>query len=324
MAVTDERLVPAPVGSKEGHHLQLSNAGVVMPAQLGDMIEFAKIMSKADVAIPKHLRGNPGACLAVAMRSRAWAMDPFAVATKTYAVNDILSYESQLINAVINRHAPIKGRLVPVYKGEGPERQCVLEPETTDGQVLPYQSPKVKDIKVKNSPLWAADPDQQLFYTSSRAWARRYFPELLMGVYDPDEAREMKDVTPQPVDNFLNDDEPVKAGPGTVEHDRVAYGVSFELNGQRVDPMTVQETGMPIADLKVELEPGLMDEPEAPDLTPELIASNLEKAIAGCLDKAALKDWEAVNAKAVADLPEPLRRRVRKAASDRFFDLDEA
>jgi hypothetical protein len=205
-------MLPAQVGAKVGHDLSLTDGGIIMPERLGDMIEFAQVMCKADVAIPKHLRGNPGACLAVAMRARAWRMDPFAVATKTYAVNDILAYESQLVTSVINRHAPIKGRLVPRYVGAGPDRQCILEPETHDGQLLPYESPKVKEIGVKNSPLWKNDPDQQLFYSSARAWARRYFPELLLGVYDPEEARTMRDVTPKEerVDNFLEDDTPIE------------------------------------------------------------------------------------------------------------------
>jgi hypothetical protein len=37
----------------------------------------------------------------------------------------------------------------------------------TDGSVRTYTSPMIKDIKVKNSPLWTADPDQQLFYFAS-------------------------------------------------------------------------------------------------------------------------------------------------------------
>jgi hypothetical protein len=93
-------------------------------------------------------------------------------------------------------------------------------------------------------------------------------------------------------------------------------------------PLVVSEENMALID-KVDLRPGAVPDAEPAlftepaDLTPELIAANLEKAVAGCLDKGALKDWETVNAKAVAELPEPLRRRVRKAAADRFFDLDE-
>jgi hypothetical protein len=280
----DNRMMPAPVGAKVGHDLSLTDGGIIMPDRLGDMIEFAQVMCKADVAIPKHLRGNPGACLAVAMRARAWRMDPFAVATKTYAVNDILAYESQLVTSVINRHAPIKGRLVPRYVGAGADRQCILEPETHDGQLLPYESPKVKDIGVKNSPLWKNDPDQQLFYSSARAWSRRYFPELLLGVYDPEEARTMRDVTPKDrVDNFL-EDAPVE---------------------EAHDPET-----------------GEIEEAKPEPVPPEVIARNLGKAALSFTSIDMLEAWvEEVKAD-IAALPDEVRGGVENAINAQRNELN--
>lgn len=353
--MSDERLAPAAVGSKEGYALQLSTAGVVMPAQLGDMIEFARIMCKADLAIPKHLRGNPGACLAVAMRARAWAMDPFAVSTKTYAVNDILAYESQLINAVINRHAPIKGRLVPRYTGEGPDRQCILEPETAEGQVLPYVSPKVKDIPTKNSPLWKADPDQQLFYSSSRAWARRYFPDLILGVYDPDEARSMKDITPEkPVENYLNDDEGHDAQTGEVIEPKSASKPGEKINTVGIDQSAaefvrgekyikrvtpkVDERGFIVFDEATNpteeqqramfdplTQPNVVDETDPPHDTglPDVLAmKHLEDIIAGHTDAVLLQQWQHDNHARINALPPDLLKRVRKALADKLFELE--
>ena len=56
-----------------------------------EVVEFAKTMVKADLALPKHMRGNVGACMAVAMQAMEWQMNPFAVANKSYAVNDRLA-----------------------------------------------------------------------------------------------------------------------------------------------------------------------------------------------------------------------------------------
>jgi hypothetical protein len=61
-------------------------------------------------------------------------------------------------------------------------------------------TPTVAEIKVKNSPLWTSDPDQQLAYYGSRAWARRHTPDVLMGVYDVEEFESTGryvDVTPE-------------------------------------------------------------------------------------------------------------------------------
>lgn len=64
-------------------------------------------------------------------------------------------------------------------------------------------SPPLGQITVKNSPLWKTDPDQQLAYYTGRSWARRYAPEMLLGIYDVDELEGVaigptraRDVTP--------------------------------------------------------------------------------------------------------------------------------
>lgn len=50
--------------------------------------------------------------MAVVLQAMQWQMNPFAVAQKTFIVNGgALSYEAQLVNAVITAKAPVKGRL---------------------------------------------------------------------------------------------------------------------------------------------------------------------------------------------------------------------
>jgi len=203
-----EDIKPVEKVTKLSGALTISQAGTVLPSTMGEVTELAQYMSKAGALLPSHLRENPAMCMGVIMDAVAWRMNPFRLATQHMVVNGVGSYMSQAITAIINQNAVIKGKLVPKYEGTGDNLVCRLEPVSNEGQTLPYESPKVKDITPKNSPLWKSDVQQQLFYYSARAWCRRYFPELLMGVYDPDEARAMKDVTPdKPVTNFLNDDE---------------------------------------------------------------------------------------------------------------------
>lgn len=178
--------------------MEKSGAGaMLMPQSLKEVVDFATVMSRADIALPRHLRENPGACLAVAMQAFRWEMDPFAVANKTYFVNDRIAYEAQLVAAVVITRAPVKARPDYTYSGEGPTRRCKVEVTMKDGQVLEYESPMFKDILTKNSPLWKADLDQQLGYFSIRSWARRHSPDVILGVYTPDEVEVMRDVTPR-------------------------------------------------------------------------------------------------------------------------------
>ncbi len=167
----------------------------VNPTNMHEVVEFAKIMSKADIALPQHLRANVGACLAVAMQAMDWEMSPFAVAAKSYVVKGAIAYEAQLIAAVVNTRSGIEGRLKYSYDGEGENLTCTVTGKL-DGEEYSYTSPPIGAITTKNSPLWKADPQQQLGYYSSRSWARRYTPEVILGVYDRDEAQSFKDVTP--------------------------------------------------------------------------------------------------------------------------------
>lgn len=173
----------------------------IAPQNLGEVVRFAEVMCRADIALPKHLRGNAGACMAVALQALEWRMSPFAVASKSYAVNGTIAYEAQLIMAVINTRSGIEGRLKFRFEGEGQDRVCIAYGKL-DGEELEVRSPKFKDITPKNSPLWKSDPDQQHCYYTARAWGRRHTPEVILGIYDREEVEQFRgsenarDVTP--------------------------------------------------------------------------------------------------------------------------------
>ena len=194
--------------------------GSVKFRTMTEIMEFSKLMSLAGVAVPPHLRGNPGACLAICIQATEWEMSPFQVANKSYVVANYskdgpierLSYESQLLHAVIEARAPLVGRLRVEYEGEGDDRVCIVS-GTFKGETEPHilKSPPLGKRKPglnekgysKGSPLWYSKPDLQQFYDTSRDWARMWCPDVLMGLYTPDEIEEYavqpiepKDVSP--------------------------------------------------------------------------------------------------------------------------------
>lgn len=192
MAVTDLQRIEDKIDRTVAGAVTVSDSvGGIMFQNMSEVLEFAKLMSVADVAVPKHLRGNPGACLSIVTQALEWRMSPFSVANKSYSVNDRLAYESQLIHGVVEARAPLKQRLRCAYDGEGQERVCIVTGHFK-GEIDPveYRSPKFKDITPKNSPLWKSDPDQQLWYYSVRAFARRYCPDVLLGIYSEDELKD--------------------------------------------------------------------------------------------------------------------------------------
>jgi hypothetical protein len=184
-----------------------SAVGGVAFGTMIEVMEFSKLMAVSDVAIPKHLRGNVGACVAVCIQAIEWRMSPYAVANKSYVVNDRISYESQLIHAVIEQRAPLVGRLRCSFSGSGDSRKCKVWANVRgESEAFEFESSDFGSIQPKNSPLWKTKPDLQLFYNASRDWARMYFPDVILGVYADDEiARAMPTIvqesrpTPIPV-----------------------------------------------------------------------------------------------------------------------------
>lgn len=170
--------------------LSVGAGGAMNFQNMTDIMEFAKLMSISQVAVPKHLRENPGACLAIVIQASEWQMSPYAVANKSYSVNDRMAYEAQLVSAVILRRAPIKSRIRYEYTGEGDKRVCTVSVITTDDETVTHSSPMFGAITPKNSPLWKSDPDQQLGYHTVRAMCRRHFPDVLLGVYTMDELQD--------------------------------------------------------------------------------------------------------------------------------------
>lgn len=180
---------------------------------LGQLTAFAELMAKSAVTVPKHLAGKPADCMAIVMQAMQWGMNPYAVAQKTHLVNGVLGYEAQLVNAVISSSSAIVGRFHYEYGGDWEKIAgkkdgrdelglfvrvgAVLrgEADITWGENI-----YLADITTRNSPLWKTAPKQQIAYLAVKYWARLYCPEVILGVYSPDEVepRTEKEINPAP------------------------------------------------------------------------------------------------------------------------------
>lgn len=152
------------------------------------LMDFADMMAKAVVTVPKHLHGKPADCLAITLQAMRWRMDPYIVAGKTHVVNGNLGYEAQLVVAVLKNSGAVRGRPHYEYRGDGQSLECRagFVPAGEDAIVW-TEWLGISSIKTKNSPLWGVNPKQQFGYLQSRNWARLYAPDALLGVYTDDE-----------------------------------------------------------------------------------------------------------------------------------------
>lgn len=202
-------------------------------SSMDSIMRMADIMAKGRATVPTHLQGSAADCAAVIMQAMQWRMNPFAVAQKTHIVNGALGYEAQLVNAAIQASGVTDDRFsyewygpwekiigktkvvqVPAKEGKKAYEFRVPDYGMNDEVGLGVRisatlrgeaAPRVLDLmlvqaSVRNSPLWATDPKQQLAYLAVKRWARLYAPDVILGVYSPDELAEInpepRDITP--------------------------------------------------------------------------------------------------------------------------------
>ncbi|HHT0355839.1 TPA: RecT family recombinase [Klebsiella pneumoniae] len=186
-------------------------AAIFSPEGMDRLVRFATLMADSKATVPAHLAGKQADCLAVTMQAAQWGMNPFAVAQKTHVVNGTLGYEAQLVNAVVSSSNLLATRLNYKWDGDwskvsGKTDKSPSLTVTVWATLKGESEPRTLTISmaqagVRNSPLWEQDPRQQLAYLCVKRWARLHAPDVLLGVYTPDELQETaprveRDITP--------------------------------------------------------------------------------------------------------------------------------
>jgi hypothetical protein len=204
-----------------------ASAGALLlhEASMERLERIADLMSSGKTTVPQHLRGSKGDCFAIVLQSMQWGMNPFSVAQKTHLVNGTLGYEAQLVAAVINSSGAVQDRFHFEWFGDWakivgrfkevesktkkddngyPKKYIVPAWEQKDEQGLGVRvwatlkgekEPRVLELlmtqaRTRNSTLWTEDPKQQLAYLAQKRWSRLYAPDVILGVYTPDEMAE--------------------------------------------------------------------------------------------------------------------------------------
>ena len=225
--ITSEQQVPNNISA---------NNSIFNVQALSQLTAFAELMSAASIAIPDHLAGKPADCMAIVMQSMQWGMNPYAVAQKTFFVGGKIGYEAQLISAILSSTGAIRGRFH--YEYEGDWSKCTRSKEVTttkSGRNGNYEKTErirawsdedeeglyvragavikgeteitwcepvyLSSVVIRNSPLWATNPKQQIAYLATKYWSRIYCPAAIMGFQDADDLayREEKVINPEPV-----------------------------------------------------------------------------------------------------------------------------
>lgn len=258
--------------------------------------------------------------MAVTMQAAQWGMNPFAVAQKTHVVNGTLGYEAQLVNAVISSSRAIKGRFKYEYGGDwlNPSKKdaCVRvgailagDDDVTWGEPLYLHT-----ITTRNSPLWKTNPKQQAAYLAVKYWARMYCPDVILGVYTPDELHDYA-----PVEREIN---PV---------DTSAPASSLKNRVKKAPPIDVEPAPAPSEQHQAAPdfdEPQQQSMPDFGDPKPPFrdYACTIQSMIDGINECAAIEDlnqWGADIADFAGDHPEVDLIEVKRAFQAKKNELKE-
>lgn len=202
---------------KDKHLVDTDTTSLITDADaFNQIIKFAEVMSKGLITVPTHLSGNITDCTAITIQAMQWRMNPFLVAQKTHVVNGMISYEDELINAVVNNCAPTTGKLKTEWHGDwdgilgrvkivkqGKDDVYAKDWSDEDEQglyvkvwatIIGEDTPReltlsMTQVVTRNSKLWIEDPREQLAHLAVKRWARMHCPEVVIGVYTPEEVR---------------------------------------------------------------------------------------------------------------------------------------
>lgn len=194
---------------KQPRPLAESKIAVFDVAAFDQMYRVAKAMAAASL-IPDHLkfRNDDGLidekrtaanCFLIVNQAARWEMCPFSLMAGSYIVADKLSWEGKVIAGVVNARAGLKDRLDYSYRGEDDSREItvsgIFKGETKKRELTATAAEFKKFVTAKalagNQSLWnkgGVALDQKLAYSGALWWARRFAPELVLGVVLEDES----------------------------------------------------------------------------------------------------------------------------------------
>ena len=283
----------------------------LIPKNMDEAMRLANFMATAKL-VPVALQKSPADCLMVVLQAVRWQMDPFAVAQECSVIQNKLMHSGKLVAAVVNTRGGLTQRLSFEYECEGDKRYIIVS-----GHLKGEAEPRtvivtLKEARTQNS-MWTKQPDQQLAYHGSRVWARRHAPELMLGVYSPEEfddgpAKERRAPTPAPLKLAIPRDAHKPLADAQLHHDPETGEIRDD------DALT--------SDPDASAAPEGFDFGAAEDHPEETTTDRIARlddvlAIAAKKGSAALKDaWKMVGPADQKIMEAALRRRFKPAAAE--------
>ena len=229
--MTEQLVQNAPIvfkSAEEGMSAFNTANLVFSPVAMGQIQQLSDLMSRTTGIVPRHFNNNPGACFAMIMQAGRWGMDPFSLAQHSFDIGGKLGFEAKVMQSVLQAAGGIK--FTGEYYGDWSKvRGNTIERESRakgpNDKPKKYRVPgwndkdevglgirltgtwsdgrqetmtvEMNSCHPRQSTNWANDPEQQIWYSAIKKFGRRYAPELLLGVNDPDDLAARNQTPPE-------------------------------------------------------------------------------------------------------------------------------
>ena len=163
---------------------------------------FANLLCSSSL-VPCNFQGqaNLGNCVIALEMSRRMRMSVLAVMQGMYVVKGRPAWSSQFIVSAIN-NSRLFSRLQYETEGEGNTLRCrawALERATGKklvGTWITMDMAQKEGWSTKDGSKWRTMPDQMIRYRAAAFFGRLYCPDILMGLYAPDEVEAINSAPP--------------------------------------------------------------------------------------------------------------------------------
>jgi hypothetical protein len=169
-----------------------------VPASLGELYELCEKLAKSDL-MPEALRGKPGNCAVVIMTGQELGLGPMLSARTINVIKGKSSLSADLMGALVQRSSVCE-YFMPV---ETTATQAVYETKRRGCPRpvrLSWTIRQAQAAGLVNQPNWKAYPEAMLRARCEAALARMVYPDIVAGIYDPDELG----APSQPVNTYVD------------------------------------------------------------------------------------------------------------------------
>ena len=190
-STNDRRMVSNPV-----QDIQLSNNIFSGWREFQAAMKMAETLSGSTI-VPKDYQNNPGNCLIALEMAIRLGVSPMMTMQNLYVVNGRPAWSSQYIVAMINNSHKYKTELQYHMEGQGDNLRCYAYAEDYNGHEV--RGPEISIAMAKaegwysrNGSKWRTMPEVMIRYRAASFFGRLNCPDMIMGIYSADEARDME------------------------------------------------------------------------------------------------------------------------------------